>query len=323
MLLKQPKDFKDSDGLLFKRGGFRPGLKGDVINKASKVSRDDMKRLDKRKGIQNIRIVRPAFRRSDYKGRTVDFTMPGPTFDLGEKTLEKMFNVQENDETDKEYMEKYKEIKEANPNYTDEQIESLIGRPQRVVTKQINIAQASKNIASEINAMKQAIRQGMDDNTKKMIELKTFNVLASEKNLSVPEQIELSDIINKTTASTQTENKYIKTYRTDTLKELGLPKTIQGDKNMSPLTKGHIQFYVLKFSNETLKQNGTLNFVKNSSERYKLGGLITALKNPNNTFDLYNLKKITGNNQLPQQEEGENKDEGIQEGDENKDEGIQ
>jgi len=272
--LKTPEDFinqdKNNNPFLGRRA-----FKGGVgINKPSENSLEEFKSLNKRRGIQNVRIIRPAFRKVELRGRTTTFKTPKPTFEIGEKTLNKMFVINEPDPTDKEYLDKYETIKKENPDFTKEQIESLIGRPQRIRQKKVNFAQGSLDITKEIKLMNSAMRQGLDTN-REMIEKKLLEILSDNKMVErVGENRKLLEQIIDIASLTSEGISY---------SDLSLPMIVNGEdwKNM----KGLILMYLFGKSKEiTTKEPLRINIKGPRGIYMKVSSLMTNMASGN--FDL-------------------------------------
>jgi hypothetical protein len=278
--LKTPEDFLKSSDIKNQRRGFKAGLKSNVINRKEGISVEEFKALNKRKGMGNVRIVRNGFKMSNAMGRKVNFEMPKPKFELGEETLNKFFEITEKDPSDKKWIKQYNEIKRLYPNYTPSQIEALIGRPQRIITRKVNFAQGNLDLREELKLMKSAILQGLESN-KDLVEKKIVEMLGQD---SIIRELE-SDI---ETLNEVIDNVY-ELARDDTYHELDLPMIV--DKATFQNLKSIVLYYILTKSKEVFDREMDKVNVKGIGGKYlKLSSLITLM---NDGRYILNLETLT------------------------------
>jgi hypothetical protein len=277
--LKTPEDFLKSSDIKNQRRGFKNGI--NVINRKEGISVEQFKALNKRKGMGNVRFVRNGFKMSNAMGRKVDFEMPKPKFEIGEETLSKFFEITEKDPTDKEWVKQYNEIKKQYPNYTDTQIEALIGRPQRIVKRKVNFAQGNLNLREDVKLMKNAILQGLESN-KDLVERKIVELLGQDSKIRELEQNidvlnEIIDLTNELAVK-------------DTYTDLNLPMMV--DKANFKQLKSVVLYYILTKSKEVFEKEPNKVNVRGTRGQYLgLSSLITLMESKNENYVL-NLEEL-------------------------------
>ena len=288
--LKTPEDFLKSSDIKNQRKGFKNGLESNVINRKEGISVEQFKAINKRKGMGNIRMVRNGFKMSNAMGRKVDFEMPKPKFELGEETLNKFFEITEKDPTDKKWLKQYNEIKRLYPNYTQSQIESLIGRPQRVIKRKVNFAEGNLDLRKDIKLMKNAILQGLETN-KDLVERKIVEMLGQQDKID-----KLEDDIEVLNEVIDIANDMA---RDDTYHELDLPMIV--DKATFKNLKSIVLYYVLTKSREVFdREMDRVNVRGFRGEYLKLSSLITLMENKDgvNDLNLETLQLVKNENEL-------------------------
>jgi hypothetical protein len=277
--LKTPEDFLKSSDIKNQRRGFKNGI--NVINRKEGISVEQFKALNKRRGMGNVRFVRNGFKMSNAMGRKVDFEMPKPKFEIGEETLNKFFEITEKDPTDKEWVKQYNEIKKQYPNYTDTQIEALIGRPQRIVKRKVNFAQGNLDLMEDIKLMKNAILQGLESN-KDLVERKIVEMLGQDSKIRELEQNidvlnEIIDLTNELAVK-------------DTYRDLNLPMMV--DKATFKQFKSVVLYYILTKSKEVFdKETNKVNVRGTRGQYLGLSSLITLMESKNENYVL-NLETL-------------------------------
>ena len=159
----------------------RPSFKSGIVN----IKKGDVKiPINNRKGLGNYDITRNNFIAPPIKGREAlnferlqaqDIETGGIKVQLGDKTIEKLFKIQVEDPSDKEWIaEKNRRL---NAGETPEQIEQTppLGRPQRKISRMVNFGAQGLSIEDKIEQLNSAITQGHADSKKDVGEL-TANV---------------------------------------------------------------------------------------------------------------------------------------------------
>ena len=126
------------------------------VNKSFNAARLSM---SKRIGSGNYDIQRNGFLHNEPLARTATFTEQTPVLELGEKTLEKLFNIKVDDPDDKLWLaEKARRITAGE---TEEQIKANppFGRPQIQINKLVNFAQSNLKLDEKIDLIKTTIDQ--------------------------------------------------------------------------------------------------------------------------------------------------------------------
>ena len=134
----------------------RPASYYREVNKSFNAARLS---LSKRIGSGNYEIQRSGFLHNEPLARTATFTEQTPVLELGEKTLEKLFNIKVDDPDDKLWLaEKARRITAGE---TEEQIKANppFGRPQIQINKLVNFAQGNLKLDEKIDLIKTTIDQ--------------------------------------------------------------------------------------------------------------------------------------------------------------------
>ena len=148
----------------------RPGFRRDEF-----MIDDNSKRLDiknKRRGVGNRTIQRPGAKRAPGIPRSISFnrmsvigSQNAGIVELGEKTLAKLFEVKVPDKTDitwiaekqrllKKYQTEGMTLEEAK---AEVKMNKPLGREQRTITKQANIAQSGLSTADKLDEISEEV----------------------------------------------------------------------------------------------------------------------------------------------------------------------
>lgn len=111
-------------------------------------------------------IKRPRFYRPEPTARMLRNAETPTETNLSSETLGKLLRVEVKDPTDVEWLAEKASYKARNPAMSEEQVENLIGRKQRVTGKNVSISQSSQNAQTEMEAIRAMLSQGLVDNTR-------------------------------------------------------------------------------------------------------------------------------------------------------------
>jgi hypothetical protein len=125
-----------------------------------------------RRGVGNNEIRRENFIRTQPKAREVipfeklqamDTASQGIKIQFGDKTFKDLFNIREPDPTDVEWLNEKARLLATGLTEAQVAIRKPLGREQRTITKNVNLAEASKNVTQtlgdKLNVIDTALRQ--------------------------------------------------------------------------------------------------------------------------------------------------------------------
>jgi hypothetical protein len=156
----------------------RPAFKSGVNNcNCGPQEPIDLKKLNKRNGLGNYNIERPAYEAPKIRARiagdfdklqAIDIETQGAKIQLSEKTIAELFKTKIGDKTDTKWLaEKARltalyQTRGMTPQEIEREFEvnKPLGREQRKITTTQNIAQSSLTVADKIDEIKQEVVDG-------------------------------------------------------------------------------------------------------------------------------------------------------------------
>lgn len=163
-----------------------------------------LKGIDRR-GIGNYTIERQNFLADDPLPRQLyelDKSYDKPEITLSEKTLNQMFRTLVADESDILWLNEKARLLATGLTEAQLKVMLPLGRPQRQIYKNTNLAEASKNVESKMNVIHQALNQNRLE-TKADIQAVSQDIInllgnvTNLRNMTSAEMIKLKEVVNR------------------------------------------------------------------------------------------------------------------------------
>jgi len=196
------------------RGGSAFEIKRPAYRSGKDYRDIDVPPLDvnERDGMGNYDITRLNFIAPPIKGRYVipfetlqaqDIEFGGIKVQLGQKTLDKLFKIQVDDPTDKNWLDEYERRLRAGETEEQLKLRPPLGRPQRKITKMTSIDGKEQSLTDKIETVYAAINQGYGQSTQQRaaLMLKVKEILGNQDDSK--QQDALNDLLKKSDEARQ------------------------------------------------------------------------------------------------------------------------